>query len=106
MSTAIMTLSRPIQRSPRHTAIIYLKEAKYEFFKNLRLRMYTASVLSFPIMFYVLFGLVLNSQGGDRQHPRANVHDCHLRNVRSDGRVAVRHRGRAWRLTAAWDGCR
>ncbi len=62
MSTAIMTLSRPIQRSPRHTAIIYLKEAKYEFFKNLRLRMYTASVLSFPIMFYVLFGLVLNSK--------------------------------------------
>ncbi len=55
-------MSRPIQRSPRHTAIIYLKEAKYEFFKNLRLRMYTASVLSFPIMFYVLFGLVLNSK--------------------------------------------
>ena len=37
-----------IQRSPRHTATIYLKEAKYEFLKNLRLRMYTASVLSFP----------------------------------------------------------
>ena len=28
--------------------------------------MYTASVLSFPIMFYVLFGLVLNSQRSDR----------------------------------------
>jgi ABC-2 type transport system permease protein len=39
-----------------------LKEAKYEFLKNLRLRMYTASVLSFPIMFYVLFGLVLNAK--------------------------------------------
>ena len=44
-----------------HTATIYLKETKYEFLKNLRLRMYTASVLSFPIMFYILFGLVLNS---------------------------------------------
>ncbi len=63
MSTATMTLSHTqIQRSPRHTATVYLKEAKYEFLKNLRLRMYTASVLSFPIMFYVLFGLVLNSK--------------------------------------------
>ena len=63
MSTATMALSNPqIQRSPRHTATIYLKEAKYEFLKNLRLRVYTASVLSFPIMFYVLFGLVLNSK--------------------------------------------
>jgi ABC-2 type transport system permease protein len=60
MSTVTMTLSNPqIQRSPRHTATIYLKEAKYEFLKNLRLRVYTASVLSFPIMFYVLYGLVL-----------------------------------------------
>jgi ABC-2 type transport system permease protein len=63
MSTATLTLSNPhIERSPLHTATIYLKEAKYEFLKNLRLRMYTASVLSFPIMFYVLFGLVLNSK--------------------------------------------
>ncbi len=63
MSTATIALSNPqIQRSPSHTAKIYLKEAKYEFLKNLRLRVYTASVLSFPIMFYVLFGLVLNSK--------------------------------------------
>jgi len=60
MSTATMTLTAAqIQRTPRHTATIYLKEAKYEFLKNLRLRVYTASLLSFPIMFYVLFGLVL-----------------------------------------------
>jgi ABC-2 type transport system permease protein len=63
MSTATIALSNQrIERSPRHTATIYLKEAKYEFLKNLRLRMYTASVLSFPIMFYVLFGLVLNAK--------------------------------------------
>jgi ABC-2 type transport system permease protein len=61
MSSATMALSDTrIQRSAADTATIYLKEAKYEFLKNLRLRMYTASVLSFPIMFYVLFGLVLN----------------------------------------------
>src|ERR1700752_285642 len=63
MSTATMVLSNSqVQRAPSHTAEIYLKEAKYEFLKNLRLRMYTASVLSFPIMFYVLFGLVLNAK--------------------------------------------
>ena len=62
MSTTTMTLGGTlIQRSPAHTLTIYLKEAKYEFLKNLRLRVYTLSVLSFPIMFYILFGLVLNS---------------------------------------------
>ena len=60
-ATAVFENTR-IQRSPLHTATIYLKEAQYEFLKNLRLRMYTASVLSFPIMFYVLFGLVMNSK--------------------------------------------
>jgi len=73
MSTATMALSNaPVQRTPHHTATIYLKEAKYEFLKNLRLRMYTASVLSFPIMFYVLFGLVLNSKQaiGDTAIPK------------------------------------
>src|SRR5215831_6044154 len=62
MSTATMALTTPqIQRSPAHSIAIYAKEAKYEFLKYLRLRMYTISVLTFPIMFYVLFGLVLNS---------------------------------------------
>src|SRR3984957_15851922 len=62
MSTASIAISTgQIESSPRHTLEIYLKEAKYEFLKNLRLRVYTASVLSFPLMFYVFFGLVLNS---------------------------------------------
>src|SRR5256885_6695199 len=63
MSTAAIALINPqVQRSLQDAAVVYFKEAKYEFLKNLRLRMYTASVLSFPIMFYVLFGLVLNSK--------------------------------------------
>ena len=63
MSTATVVFNNAqIERSPADTATIYLKEAQYEFLKNLRLRMYTASVLSFPIMFYVLFGLVLNAK--------------------------------------------
>jgi ABC-2 type transport system permease protein len=63
MSTAAAALSNTqTERSPSHTAAIYFKEAKYEFLKNLRLRVYTASVISFPLMFYVLFGLVLNAK--------------------------------------------
>src|ERR1700739_4012086 len=62
MSVATIAFdSTHVERSPAHIVTIYLKEAKYEFLKNLRLRMYSASVLSFPIMFYVLFGLVLNA---------------------------------------------
>src|SRR3979411_2264036 len=60
MSSAVIPASNA--RSLSHTVTIYLKEAKYEFLKNLRLRVYTLSVLSFPLMFYVLFGLVLNSK--------------------------------------------
>jgi len=63
ITTATLATRRAqVQRSPGHTATIYFKEAKYEFLKNLRLRMYTMSVMSFPIMFYILFGLVLNSK--------------------------------------------
>src|SRR3979409_2045474 len=61
-ATSTPLLNAPPQRSPGHTLTIYLKEAKYEFLKNLRLRVYTLSVLSFPLMFYVLFGLVLNAR--------------------------------------------
>ncbi len=60
MSTAAAVVSNTqIERTTSHTVTIYLKEAKYEFLKSLRLRVYTASVISFPLMFYVLFGLVL-----------------------------------------------
>ena len=63
MSAAATASSNPpIERTLAHTLTIYLKEAKYEFLKNLRLRVYTASVISFPLMFYVLFGLVLDSK--------------------------------------------
>jgi ABC-2 type transport system permease protein len=63
MSTAAAALTNTeIERSTSHNATIFLKEAKYEFLKNLRLRVYTASVISFPLMFYVLFGLVLNAK--------------------------------------------
>jgi ABC-2 type transport system permease protein len=45
-----------------HTVRIYWKEAKYELLKAARLHVYTASVIGFPLMFYVLFGLLLKSR--------------------------------------------
>jgi ABC-2 type transport system permease protein len=61
MATALTTfapstLGRPLSK----TFGIYLKEAKYEFLTRLRLRAYSLSTISFPVMFYILFGLVLN----------------------------------------------
>ena len=43
-----------------NSASIYWKEAKYEFLRSLRLRAYTFSVIGFPVMFYTLFGLLIN----------------------------------------------
>jgi ABC-2 type transport system permease protein len=41
---------------------ICFKETKYEFLKNLRLPMYSVSTIVFPVMFYVLFGLIMGRQ--------------------------------------------
>src|SRR5579863_8649509 len=63
MATAPITLvdnswARPLSQ----TLAIYFKEAKYEFLTRLRLRAYSISTITFPLMFYVLFGLVLNQK--------------------------------------------
>jgi ABC-2 type transport system permease protein len=50
------TLTRP------NVISICFKETKYEFLKSLRLPMYSVSTLVFPIMFYVLFGLIMGRQ--------------------------------------------
>jgi ABC-2 type transport system permease protein len=41
---------------------ICFREAKYEFLKNLRLPMFSVSVVVLPVMFYVLFGLIMGRQ--------------------------------------------
>src|SRR6202162_3217161 len=63
MATALTTSphsnwERPLSK----TLAIYFKEAKYEFLTRLRLRAYSLSTITFPVMFYVLFGLVLNQK--------------------------------------------
>jgi len=56
------------RRSFRRTLAIYAKEAKYELLKNLRIPVYAISTVAFPLMFYVLFGIVL---GGGNPAERA-----------------------------------
>src|SRR5580692_7313865 len=47
------------RRSTERTLAIYVKEAKYELLKNMRIPVYAISTIAFPLMFYVLFGIVL-----------------------------------------------
>lgn len=47
------------RRSAARTLAIYVKEAKYELLKNMRIPVYAISTIAFPLMFYVLFGIVL-----------------------------------------------
>jgi ABC-2 type transport system permease protein len=58
MSTA--ALSFPAPTSAVRNLRIFLTEARYEFVRALRTRAFSLSVIGFPVMFYILFGLVLN----------------------------------------------
>jgi ABC-2 type transport system permease protein len=61
MSSTTTTLSTSSLTCPlgRRFAV-YTKEAKYDFLGRLRLPVYSASTILFPVMFYTLFGLLLN----------------------------------------------
>src|SRR5215471_18337000 len=59
---AAASLTAPIavpQRSFRSLVRLFAKEAKYEIVKNTRIPIYAISTVVFPLMFYVLFGIVL-----------------------------------------------
>ncbi len=61
MATTATAIGAVPLRRP-NLVVICTKEAKYEFLKNLRFPMYSVSTLVFPLMFYVLFGLVMGNQ--------------------------------------------
>lgn len=46
----------------RSLSRIFAKEAKYEFLKSLRLPIYSASTIAFPVMFYLFFGVIFGKQ--------------------------------------------
>lgn len=59
--TAFKPSGQPLGRRLR----VYWNEAKYELLKNLRLRMFSVSTICLPLMFYVLFGLLLGGRSVD-----------------------------------------
>ncbi len=62
MATASTAISSVVNLQRPNPIRICFKEAKYEFLKNLRNPMYSVSTVLFPLMFYVLFGLVMGRQ--------------------------------------------
>jgi ABC-2 type transport system permease protein len=61
MSATVTAIPRPVaSRTPGHMARIFANEARFEFLKLARLPIYAISTIMFPVMFYVLFGLMLN----------------------------------------------
>jgi len=62
MAATTLTVPRlATGRSPMRTLATYAKEAKYEFINRTRIPVYAISTVIFPLMFYVLFGIVLSS---------------------------------------------
>lgn len=58
MSSATVTL----QNSTASKFRVYRTEAKYEFLKTLRQPAYVVPTLTFPLIFYVMFGIVFNGK--------------------------------------------
>ena len=61
---AATTFPAPVvlaKRSLAQTLTIHLKEAKYELINRSRIPVYAISTIVFPLMFYVLFGILLSS---------------------------------------------
>ncbi len=67
MATTTMPVALALpRRSPREWITLFALEAKYEMLKYMRLRAFSVSTLFFPVMFYVLFGIVLPKAGPSR----------------------------------------
>ncbi len=66
MATATVTYSEiPLRRTFGETAAIYVKETKCEFLKLIRTRVFSLSVIGFPVMFYLFFGLDRGNMNGN-----------------------------------------
>jgi ABC-2 type transport system permease protein len=55
----------PVRRTLGATVTVFVKEAKYEFLKLARTKTFSLSIIGFPVMFYVLFGLAGHNSMGD-----------------------------------------
>jgi ABC-2 type transport system permease protein len=61
MSTLTLSATAlPANNSFARNLSIYLREARYEFLRLLRTRGFSLSVIGFPVLFYLFFGLIMN----------------------------------------------
>src|ERR1700712_4792733 len=60
MSTATLPLPSAQSTGFARAVRIFFSEARYEFVRLVRTRTFSLSVIGFPVMFYCLFGLMLN----------------------------------------------
>ena len=58
MSTTALPLAFPPSSSASRTLAIFARETRYEFVRALRTKAFSLSVLGFPVMFYILFGVM------------------------------------------------
>ena len=58
MATAALPLPRTNPGYTTHTLRLYLREIRFELLRASRNRPFTLSILGFPIMFYLLFGVM------------------------------------------------
>jgi ABC-2 type transport system permease protein len=64
MSTVAMDASQSSGMTPRRVLGAYLEEARSECLRYLRAPSFMLPVMLFPIMFYLLFGIVMNQHAG------------------------------------------
>ncbi|HEY5055952.1 MAG TPA: ABC transporter permease [Acidobacteriaceae bacterium] len=60
MSTAALNLPATPATGLSRTLRIFVTETRYEFLRMLRTRAFSLSVIGFPVMFYCIFGLMMN----------------------------------------------
>jgi len=60
MSTLSLPSALPPVNRFASNVSIYLREARYEFLRLLRTRSFSLSVIGFPVVFYLFFGLIMN----------------------------------------------
>jgi ABC-2 type transport system permease protein len=61
MSTAALNLTAaPSANSFSRNLRIFIREARFEFVRLLRTRPFSFSVVGFPVVFYIFFGLIMN----------------------------------------------
>jgi ABC-2 type transport system permease protein len=61
MTTATLPqIATPISNSIERNLTIFLRETRYEFLRLLRTRSFSLSVIGFPVIFYLFFGIIMN----------------------------------------------